>query len=217
MRSLFRSSSRLSKRLRRETKLAHRLVESTRLARAFFRGTLTPATYAEGLARLYPVYATMEQVFAAAPHDDRLRTFALPSVYRSAAILADLRYFGVAPEPVRDGASAAYVERVRHVAHAEPPLLAAHAYVRFMADVSGGVIAGKVAQRALKLPSREGLAFLSFPEIPDPAQFRQDFRARLDAFPRDEEESLAIVGEANVVFDLNRRLADELWEQLLSR
>jgi heme oxygenase len=205
----------LSGRLRLETKVAHRIVESTRLARAFFRGTLTTKAYAEGLTRLYPVYATMETALASSPRDDRLRAFHLPSVFRSAAILADLRYFGVAPEPIRAGASAAYFERVRRVADETTPLLVAHAYVRFMADVSGGLIASKIAQRVLKLPSREGLAFLSFPSIPDPAVFRDDFRRRLDAFPRDEEESLAIVAEANVAFDLNRRLANELWEELL--
>jgi heme oxygenase len=207
----------LSKRLRRETKIAHRLVESTKLARAFFRGALTGKTYAEGLARLYPVYATMETVLASAHRDDRLRAFDLPTVYRSAAILADLRYFGVAPDPIRNGASTAYFERVRRIADETPALLVAHAYVRFMADVSGGLIAGKIAQRVLELPSREGLAFLTFPDIPDPALFRDDFRRRLDTFSRDEEESLAIVAEANVAFELNRALADELWDELPNR
>jgi len=146
----------------------------------------------------------------------------LPDVFRSEAILADLRYFGVAPDPIRPGASTAYHDRIRSLATDDPrssasPLLVAHAYVRFMADVSGGLIAGKIAQRVLKLPSREGLAFLSFPNIPDPGVFRDDFRKRLDAFPQDEEESLRIVGEANVAFELNRHLADELWDELFSR
>lgn len=214
--SATRTTLPLSKRLRRETKVAHRLVESTRLARAFFRGTLTAKTYAEGLARLYPVYATMETALAGTSHGERLQSFHLPAVFRSAAILADLRYFGVAPEPIRTGASTAYFERVHRVANEATPLLAAHAYVRFMADVSGGVIAGKIAQRVLKLPSREGLAFLSFPSIPDPSLFRDDFRRRLDAFPLDETESLAIVAEANLAFELNRHLSDELWEELLN-
>lgn len=211
------ASSRLSKRLRRETKVAHRLVESTRLARAFFRGTLTAATYAEGLARIYPVYATMEAALAAASYDDRLHAFHLPPVFRSAAILADLRYFGVAPEPIRPGASAAYFSHVRRIADETPALLVAHAYVRFMADVSGGLIAGKIAQRVLKLPTKEGLAFLSFPKIASPSSFRADFRRRLDAFPRDESEALALVAEANVAFELNRHLADELWEELFAK
>jgi hypothetical protein len=42
-------------------KVTHRLVESTRLARAFLRGTLTAKTYAEGLARRYPVAARQRE------------------------------------------------------------------------------------------------------------------------------------------------------------
>lgn len=101
----------LSKRLRGETRIAHRLVESTRLARAFFRGTLTAKTYAEGLARLYPVYRTMEGALDRVTAGDRLKAFRLPRVFRSAAILADLRYLGVSPDPSRAGTSARYAER----------------------------------------------------------------------------------------------------------
>jgi len=215
--SASRSTSGLSKRLRRETKIAHRLVEGTRLARAFFRGTLTKASYAESLARLYPVYVEMEAALrAAAATEGRLAPFHIPVVFRVGAILEDLRYFGVDPEPVRPGASTRYLDRLRRVLSDSPDLLVAHAYVRYMADVSGGVIAGRIAQRALKLPTREGLSFLTFPAIPDPRLFREDFRRRLDAFPRDEPEALAIVAEANVAFELNRGLADELWDELLA-
>lgn len=204
----------LSKRLRKETKLAHRLVEATHLARAFFRGKLTKETYAEGLARIYPVYVTMERALRAAPATSRLAPFVLPHVFRTDALLEDLAYFGVAPEPVRPGASARYADHVAQLVDRSPERLVAHAYVRYMADVSGGVLAGKVAQRALKLPTRQGLSFLSFPTIPDPAVFRQDFRRRLDAFPTGEEEATRIVAEANLAFDLNRALADELWSSV---
>lgn len=206
----------LSRRLRRETKIMHRLVEGTRLARAFFRGTLTTATYAEGLARMFPVYEAMEAALAEA-RDSRLGAFHLPEVFRADAIRADLAHFGISPEPIRPGASATYVERIRAVIAERPLLLVAHAYVRFMADVSGGVIAGKVAQRALKLPSREGLRFFDFPQIPEPARFREDFRRRLDVLAHDEDERKAIVSEANRAFELNRALADELWAEARER
>lgn len=207
-----RQAESLSRGLRRETKIMHRLVEGTRLARAFFRGTLTTATYAEGIARMYPVYEAMEVALAEAP-EPRLRAFHLPDVFRADAIRADLAYFGVSPAPIRPGASSSYVARVRAVIAERPILLVAHAYVRFMADVSGGVIAGKVAQRALKLPSREGLRFFDFPQIPEPARFREEFRRRLDALAHDADERAAIVGEANRAFELNRALADELWTE----
>ncbi|MBX3214271.1 MAG: biliverdin-producing heme oxygenase [Labilithrix sp.] len=203
----------LSRLLRREPRVAQRLAGSTRMARAFFQGTLTAQTYAEGLARLYPVYATIESVLASVGRDDRLNAFDLPDVFRARAILADLRYFGVAPEPIRPGASVAYFEHVRRLADESPTLLVAHAYVRYMVDLTGARIARRLAQRVLQLPPREGLAYLSFPAIAKPDGFREDFRRRLDAFPRDRAEALGIVGEATIACALDRELASELWDE----
>ncbi|MCW5831990.1 MAG: biliverdin-producing heme oxygenase [Labilithrix sp.] len=203
----------LSRLLRREPQVAQRLAGSTRMARAFFRGSLTAATYAESLARLYPVYATLESVLASVGRDDPLNAFDLPDVFRARAILSDLRYFGVAPEPIRPGASAAYFEHIRRLADETPNLLVAHAYVRYMVDLAGARIARRLAQRALQLPAREGLAYLSFSAIAKPDGFREDFRRRLDAFPRDEAEARGIVGEATIACALDRELADELWDE----
>ncbi|MBX3216773.1 MAG: biliverdin-producing heme oxygenase [Labilithrix sp.] len=202
----------LSTLLRKETKVAHRLAEGTRLARAFFTGKLTVARYAEGLARLYPVYAAMEDALRALSADHPLRGFCLPRVFRADAMLADLRYFGVSPEPLRAGAATRYLARVVELTQPVQTLLVAHAYVRYMGDVSGGILAGRVAQRVLRLPSREGLAFFAFEGIPEPDVFRREFRALLDALPRDRAGTRAIVAEANLAFDLNRALADEVWD-----
>ncbi|RYG65136.1 hypothetical protein EON77_18910, partial [bacterium] len=51
-----RTSAPLSRRLRKETKTAHRLAEATRFAKAFFKGKLNVPAFAQGVARLYPVY-----------------------------------------------------------------------------------------------------------------------------------------------------------------
>lgn len=211
--SSVRGAAPLSVLLRKETKLAHRLVEGTRFARAFFTGKLTVARYAEGLARLYPIYAVMEEALRSLPPDDALRPFCLPSVFRAEAMLADLRYFGVSPEPWRPGVSTRYRDRVVSLTNPVRKVLVAHAYVRYMADVSGGVIAGRVAQKMLRLPSREGLAFFEFQQIRDPADFRRDFRRLLDALPCTADETSAIVEEANLAFELNRGLADEVWNE----
>lgn len=212
-----RRAAPLATRLRRETRSVHRLVESTRLAKAFFRGALHRETYAEGLARLYPVYAAMEAHLAALPPGHRLTAFFLPDVFRAAAILADLRFFGIPAEPLREGASARYHARIQQLISDDSPLLVAHAYVRYMADVSGGVIAGRVAQRVLRLDSHDGLAFLSFPSHVDPPRFRTSFRVRLNAFSEDPEECARIVEEAKLAFSFNRELADEMWDTIPTR
>lgn len=217
-RSRGRAAMPLSRRLRKETKVIHRVVEAGRLARAFFGGRLTAEVYAEGLARLLPVYEAMEGAIASAGPSSALAEFRLPQMYRAAAIEDDLRYFGCSAEGLasRSPASAAYGDRVRSLAasEAQHPLLVAHAYVRYMADVSGGLIAGRVAQRVLKLPTREGLAFLSFPQVADPAAFRDDFRARLDRLPFDAATADLVVAEAGRAFEYNHALAEELFGEL---
>lgn len=178
--------------------------------RSFVHAALDPRTYAEGLARLYPTFAVLESALSSAARDDRLRAFDLPAVFRSVAMLSDLKRLGVSAEPIRPGVGAAAFERVRYVADEQPSLLVAHAYVRYVSDVSGVLVAGSGVRRALKLPPRERLAFLAFPAIPDASRFREDFLRRLDAFPRDEAERRAIVAEVKLALELDRRLGEEL-------
>lgn len=206
----------LSARLRAETKLAHRLVEATRFAKAFFKGTLTQAVYAESLTRIFPVYAAMERILAAAPPSSVLAGFHLPEVYRAGALARDMSHFGRFPSDVRTRATEAYVERITAIGEGIVPThrLVAHAYVRYMADVSGGVIAGRVAQKVLGLPSREGLSYFHFDKL-DPAAFRTFFRARLDGAALGREQCDDVVAEANLAFDMNRALADELHQDYL--
>ena len=49
-----------------------------------------------------------------------------------------------------------------------------------------------------------GLAFYDFPGIADHAQFKDDYRARLDALPLDKAAGQSLIDEANHAFALNR-------------
>ncbi len=206
----------LSVRLRAETRLAHRLVDATRFAKAFFKGTLTQAVYAESLTRIFPVYAAMERLLSVAARTSVLGGFHLPEVYRAGAIVRDMSHFGRFPSAALSAATAAYVDRITSIGEGRLPThrLIAHAYVRYMADVSGGVLARRVAQKVLKLPSREGLAYFDFDHL-DPQAFRTVFHARLDGASLSRAECAEVVDEANRAFELNRGVADEVWTGLL--
>lgn len=209
-------ASRPSRRLRKETQSAHKLAEATQLARAFFKGKVTQRAYAEGLARLYPVYSAMERCFAEVPDDDLLSGFNLPAMFRAEPILEDLEYFALTPSFGRSPASTAYHERITELA-GDPSLrwlLGAHAYVRYLGDMYGGQIARKVAPKVLKLPEGMGVAFLSFPHVIDMPSFRDNFRARLDALATTPEQVDQLVAEANRAFDFNRQIAEELFAEL---
>lgn len=92
-----------------------------------------------------------------------------------------------------------------------PELLVAHAYVRYLGDLSGGQIMAKRLQKFNGLPveSDQGVAFYKFPNIEDHDQFKGLFRQRLNEMEMDEETRRAIIQEACEVFEKNIDLFQE--------
>lgn len=54
------------------------------------------------------------------------------------------------------------------------------------------------------------MSFYSFPAIPKPKLFKDEYRARLDALPFDAAERARVAAEAQVAFDLNTAVFSEL-------
>jgi len=73
--------------------------------------------------------------------------------------------------PMSD-ATKAYVKRIHEVGKKDPALLIAHHYTRYLGDLTGGQILGKMAIKAMDLPSTgEGVQFYVFKNIPDAKKF----------------------------------------------
>ena len=103
-----------------------------------------------------------------------------------------------------------YVARLDHLSRTRPPLLAAHAYVRYMGDLSGGQILREVVRRGLRLTDGAGTAFYTFAGDADAEAIKRAFRAALDALPVDDDLAQDIVAEARDSFALHIRLFEEL-------
>ena len=89
-------------------------------------------------------------------------------------------------------------------------LLISHHYTRYMGDLSGGVILGTIAKKALKLTD-QGLAFYEFPEISDKKGFKTSYRSVLDDFIEvDQHQINDIIAEANFAFRLNMYMFEEI-------
>lgn len=84
-----------------------------------------------------------------------------------------------------------------------PELLVAHAYTRYLGDLSGGQVLGKITQKSLGLSSKEGLAFFSFPGVSSPNRFKQLYRSRLDNIELTEEQRVVLLQEAVDAFEFN--------------
>ena len=59
-------------------------------------------------------------------------------------------------------AATAYVERLAWLDERDAPLLVAHSYVRYLGDLSGGQVLGRVVAGALRLGDGRGTAFYTF-------------------------------------------------------
>lgn len=131
-------------------------------------------------------------------------------LHRKEALIKDMEYFfgeDWKKQVQCSEATQKYVERIHYVGQNEPELLVAHAYTRYMGDLSGGQVLKKVAQRALKLPSTgEGTKFYLFENVDNAQQFKQFYRARMNALDLNPKTKEKIVEEANRAFEYNMQV-----------
>lgn len=195
----------LSLRLREGTRKAHRIVENLGFVRCFLRGAVSLEAYGHYLVDLEHVYGELERGLRLHAAHPVLQPLIVPALWRQAALREDIHALArrqplprTASEPAR-----AYGERLRALAEEQPELLVAHAYTRYLGDLSGGQILGRIVARTLGLSDEDGLRFYAFPELADRAAFKCEYRARLDSLPVDEQLAQRIVDEAITAFELN--------------
>ena len=202
----------LSSRLKEATRELHRLAENSGGMGALLRGRVERAPYCLLLRNLHALYAALEDALdrhAALPQVAPVR---MPVLYRTAALAADLRtlHGPCWDELTVAAAMQSYVARLAEVARTRPPLLAAHAYVRYMGDLSGGRILRDVIARTLALQDGAGIAFYTFADAGDGRELKERFREGMDALPVDDALAQAIVAEARAAFARHVELFEEL-------
>lgn len=198
----------LSLALREHTAAAHRRVESTPFVRALLAGRMERAGYTLLLRSLHEVYAALE---AALPGEPALAPLHDPALPRSPALGADLTLLHgpgwrdeLAPRPE----AIAYAAHLGGLAGSQPLLLAAHAYVRYLGDLSGGQVLGRVVQRSYGLEAEAGTRFYRF-DAPA-GRLAQRLRGALDALVLDAPGRAALLDEAQGAFARHERLFTEL-------
>lgn len=202
----------LSTLLKEGTKQAHVQAERSSFMTRLIRGNVDRNGYAHYLDCLLYVYEALEDSALARESRPLLADLCYPELDRVDALRADLRFF-LGTELTRREVSpstATYVERIRWSAQDRPHCYIAHAYTRYLGDLSGGQILARLIRGHYDLEGSEGLAFYSFPAIDDKDAFKALYRERLDALPLSPLEQNEIVQEANRSFALNQALFEEL-------
>jgi heme oxygenase (biliverdin-producing, ferredoxin) len=203
----------LATMLREGTKKSHTMAENTGFIACFLKGTVEKNSYRKLVANLYFVYAAMEEEFEKHKDHPVLSKIYFPILNRKGALERDLAYyFGsgwrdqVAPSPVTQE----YVARLHEVATQQPELMVAHAYTRYLGDLSGGQILKKIAVNGMNLTEGNGTNFYEFDAIDDERAFKTIYRAAMDDLPVDEAMAQKIVDEANDAFHMNMKMFKEL-------
>ncbi len=212
----------LAQQLRDGTRRSHTSAERTSFVKGFLRGVVSREQYAALMGRFWHVYQALETALDQHADHPAVAPLHFPALRRQDAILRDLKHFSpcldaslnkeskIRNQECLSPATAAYVARLQHLADRRPDLLSAHSYVRYLGDLSGGQILKGITVRALRLPPGAGVDFYEFPLIPDHAAFKTAYRAALDSLPLTPESQAEIIAEANLAFQLNIALFNEL-------
>ncbi|XP_028843378.1 heme oxygenase 2 [Denticeps clupeoides] len=207
----------LSELLAAGTKEVHEKAESTPFVKDFLRGRIRRELFKLGSVALFFTYSALEEEIERNKEHPHFAPLYFPAeLHRRDALGRDLRYFygpDWRSQIQCSPAARRYVERIREVGRADPVLLVAHAYTRYMGDLSGGQVLKKVAQRALKLPATgEGVEFYQFDAIHSAKAFKQLYRSRMNELELDVDTKQRVVQEAVCAFNHNMEVFGELDE-----
>ncbi|XP_004700779.2 heme oxygenase 1 [Echinops telfairi] len=210
----------LSEALKEATKEVHAQAENVEFMKNFQKGQVTQEGFKLVMASLYHIYVALEEEIERNRENPVYSPLYFPEeLHRTAALEQDMAFwYGPSWQQAipYTAATRRYVRRLHTVGHTEPELLVAHAYTRYLGDLSGGQVLKKIAQKALDLPSSgEGLAFFTFPNIANATKFKQLYRARMNSLDMTPEVKHRVVEEAKTAFLLNIQLFEEL-QQLLT-
>ncbi len=209
-------NSGLSARLRVATQALHLEAERSGYVQEILKRRASLAGYALFLRNLLPAYQALERALAHHADHPVHELFVWPPLFRSAAIITDLRALaGTRSEndwPLLPEGQA-YADHLENIDETDPVRLIGHAYVRYIGDLSGGQIVKSLLTASPGLEPAM-LGFYDFPGIFDAEVYKDNFRASLDRAGVVAGNAEAIVNEAQCAFRLNINLSRAVLKSL---
>jgi len=206
-------STNLAQQLRQGTTKSHSMAENVSFVKSFLGGVVDKKSYRKLVANLFFVYVAIEEEMEKHKNHEALKYIYFPELNRKQSLVQDLiYYYGDTWEKDLEvsPATKVYVERIHNISNTQPDLLIAHAYTRYMGDLSGGQILKKIAQNAMNLDGSNGTSFYDFVQIANEQEFKNIYRDALNDVPLSQEQIKHIIAEANIAFNLNMKMFQEL-------
>lgn len=202
----------LSLLLRTSTRAAHTRAETMGFVEALMGGHLGIRAYADLAAQQHAIYTALEESEPFVAADPAGSSMIIDGLARVPAIEQDLAHLFGADWRAQIRilpATEAYAAHLREVTQTWVGSYVAHAYTRYLGDLSGGLAIKAMLKRHYDVPDA-ALNFYTFPAIPKPKVFKDDYRALMDALPFDDAERRRVADEAAVAFDLNTAMFADL-------
>lgn len=193
----------LSERLRAETRQAHEQAEHSTFMEDLLGGELDAAAFTALQEQAYLFYSALEEAVTACAGDSRLADIADRRLDRRSALVHDLGVLGGTVDAEPSPETAAYVAELQRIGRdRDVPALIAHHYTRYLGDLAGGQVIGRLMGRHYGVPD-DGLTFYDFPHIPKTKVYRDTYRDALDALALDAVEQAALLDAATEAFAFN--------------
>nr|YP_009391258.1 Heme oxygenase [Dipterocladia arabiensis]ARW59402.1 Heme oxygenase [Dipterocladia arabiensis] len=211
-------STNLAQQLREGTTKSHSMAENVSFVKSFLGGVVDKSSYRKLVANLFFIYVAIEEQMEKNKDHLAVKFIYFPELFRKSSLMEDLDYYygsnwlnQIKPSL----ATQSYIDRINNIGCNQPELLIAHAYTRYIGDLSGGQILKKIAKNAMQLSSTKGTAFYDFHSIEDEKIFKDMYRNSLNNIPLTKEQIKQIISEANVAFNLNMKMFQELDSNLI--
>ena len=207
----------LSQQLKTHTAVAHSAAEGSTFVAELMGGSLDAAALVSLLDQSLIIYRALEAALATHVAHPQLGAFIDPKLARVAALEADMSYHhGEDWEAqLADGriaivpAALAYADTLSTLGRESIEFLLAHHYVRYLGDLSGGLIISRMVQRHYGIAD-EGLNFYAFAEIAKPKPYKDAYRKLLDTTDFSQLQKHSILDFAAESFELNRAVFIDL-------
>lgn len=193
----------LSERLREETRQAHEAAEHSVYMERLLDGSLDAAAFTALQEQAFLFYSALEDAVDSCADDPRLASIADRLLDRRAALESDLEALGGTVGAVPLDETAAYVAELQRIGRErDVPALIAHHYTRYLGDLAGGQVIGRLMGRHYDVPD-SATSFYRFPHIDKPKRYRDAYRDALDALAIDEGERDQLLAAARAAFAYN--------------
>ena len=204
----------LTQMMRDRTHRLHARAERSGIVNALLRGKASRYSYALLMRNLVPAYQALEAGLDAHRHLPDMRGIARHELYRIPALTFDLtELFGhewdVALPLLPAGAE--YGRRVAIAAEGDGARLIAHAYTRYLGDLSGGQVLKRLLLSSPGLRLQE-VSFYDFPLIDGIEDFKKHYRCSIDGYAASRPDLEMIVGEAVTAFEMNIAVSEAVHE-----